>query len=113
MSAYSSGVSMSVFVEMSDNKKISEYTYNVLSNTKDRNVLVVLMHDYSKNTRLALPDIIEGLKEQLVKTILKEFIAFIDNEENCEIVQKELDNSLNPSIHCDDEQEYGGQECNQ
>ena len=41
------------------------------------------------------------LKEQLVKTILKELIAFIDNEENCEIVQKELDNSLNPSIHCE------------
>ena len=41
-----------------------EFTANVLNNTRDRNVLVVLMHDYSRNTCTALPDIIEGLQDQ-------------------------------------------------
>jgi len=41
------------------------------------------------------------LKEKLVKTILPEFLAFIEVEESCDNSQKELDISLNPSIHCD------------
>ncbi|MBQ6492638.1 MAG: polysaccharide deacetylase family protein [Erysipelotrichaceae bacterium] len=40
------------------------YRDNVLNNTKDKKVIVVLMHDYSLNTLEALPDIIEGLDKQ-------------------------------------------------
>lgn len=40
-------------------------------------------------------------KEKLVKTILQEFLNFIETEESCENMQKELDNSSNPSIHCE------------
>ncbi len=42
----------------------AEYRDNVLNDTKDRNVLVVLMHDYNRNTLVALPEIIEGLRAQ-------------------------------------------------
>lgn len=42
----------------------SQSVKNILDNTNDRKFLVVLMHDYSENTLEALPDIIEGLKEQ-------------------------------------------------
>lgn len=41
-----------------------QYRDNVLKHTYDMNILVVLMHDYSKNTLAALPEIIEGLREQ-------------------------------------------------
>ena len=41
-----------------------EYRDNVLNNTNDRKFLVVLMHDYSDNTLIALPEIIEGLQKQ-------------------------------------------------
>ena len=41
-----------------------EYRDNVLKHTYDMKILVVLMHDYSKNTLAALPEIIEGLKDQ-------------------------------------------------
>lgn len=41
-----------------------EYRDNVLKKTNGRNVLVVLMHDYSENTLTALPEIIDGLREQ-------------------------------------------------
>ena len=41
-----------------------EFRDNVLKNTEGKNILVVLMHDYSRNTLTALPEIIEGLKEQ-------------------------------------------------
>lgn len=37
---------------------------NVLNNTQGKDILVVLMHDYSQNTLIALPDIIEGLQKQ-------------------------------------------------
>ena len=42
----------------------AEYRNNVLYYTDGKPILVVLMHDYSKNTLIALPEIIEGLKEQ-------------------------------------------------
>lgn len=47
-------------------KKLSpdEYLHNVIDNTKDRNVLVILMHDYSENTLLCLPELIEELDKQ-------------------------------------------------
>lgn len=41
-----------------------EYRDNVLNKTGGRNVLVVLMHDYSENTLAALPEIIDGLRNQ-------------------------------------------------
>lgn len=41
-----------------------EYRDNVLNNTNGKKLLVVLMHDYSDNTLIALPEIIEGLEEQ-------------------------------------------------
>lgn len=41
-----------------------EYRDNVLNRTNGREFLVVLMHDYSKETLKALPEIIEGLEEQ-------------------------------------------------
>ena len=44
--------------------KPEEYAANVLNDTKDKDILVVLMHDYSRNTLIALPDIIEGLQKQ-------------------------------------------------
>lgn len=43
---------------------VETFKNNVLQNTNNRKILVVLMHDYSYNTLLALPDIIEGLKAQ-------------------------------------------------
>lgn len=42
----------------------NEYRDNVLNGTKGQKFLVVLMHDYNKNTLAALPEIIEGLREQ-------------------------------------------------
>lgn len=42
----------------------NEYRDNVLNHTGDMSILVVLMHDYSRNTLAALPEIIEGLKDQ-------------------------------------------------
>ncbi|MBO7697711.1 MAG: polysaccharide deacetylase family protein [Erysipelotrichaceae bacterium] len=42
----------------------AEYRDNVLNNTGDKKLLVVLMHDYSENTLAALPEIIEGLSDQ-------------------------------------------------
>ncbi len=42
----------------------AEYRDNVLNKTGNRDILVVLMHDYSANTLTALPEIIEGLKNQ-------------------------------------------------
>lgn len=41
-----------------------EYRDNVLNNTAGRNILVVLMHDYSNVTLTALPEIIDGLRAQ-------------------------------------------------
>ena len=41
-----------------------EYAANVLNSTQGKDILVVLMHDYSRNTLIALPDIIEGLQKQ-------------------------------------------------
>lgn len=41
-----------------------EYRDNVLRKTGNRKLLVVLMHDYSQNTLIALPEIIEGLRAQ-------------------------------------------------
>ncbi|MBR2533540.1 MAG: polysaccharide deacetylase [Erysipelotrichaceae bacterium] len=41
-----------------------EFAANVLNNTQGKDILVVLMHDYSRNTLIALPDIIEGLQKQ-------------------------------------------------
>lgn len=43
---------------------VESFRDNVLYNTGDRKILVVLMHDYSYNTLLALPEIIEGLRNQ-------------------------------------------------
>ena len=53
--------------ETGDGRKVlspEEYRDNVLNNTNDRKFLVVLMHDYSDNTLIALPEIIEGLQKQ-------------------------------------------------
>ncbi|MBR4462264.1 MAG: polysaccharide deacetylase family protein [Erysipelotrichaceae bacterium] len=53
--------------ETGDGKKVMSaetYTANVLNNTEGKNILVVLMHDYSENTLKALPDIITGLRKQ-------------------------------------------------
>ncbi|MBQ1566943.1 MAG: polysaccharide deacetylase family protein [Erysipelotrichaceae bacterium] len=41
-----------------------EFRDNVLDNTNGIKLLVVLMHDYSDNTLIALPEIIEGLADQ-------------------------------------------------
>ncbi len=41
-----------------------KYRDNVLNNTWGRELLVVLMHDYNANTLRALPEIIEGLRDQ-------------------------------------------------
>ena len=41
------------------------------------------------------------LLENLVKTILPEFLTYLDKLEKGEIVEKELDINKNPSIHCD------------
>ncbi len=41
-----------------------QYRDNVLDNTNGKKLLVVLMHDYSDNTLIALPEIIEGLASQ-------------------------------------------------
>ncbi len=40
------------------------YRDNVLTGTEGRKFFVVLMHDYNRDTLAALPEIIEGLKEQ-------------------------------------------------
>ena len=40
------------------------YTANILNDTEGKDILVVLMHDYSENTLIALPDIITGLRKQ-------------------------------------------------
>ncbi|MBR0462313.1 MAG: polysaccharide deacetylase family protein [Erysipelotrichaceae bacterium] len=42
----------------------AEYRDNVLTATGGKNILVVLMHDYSNNTLACLPEIIEGLDRQ-------------------------------------------------
>ena len=42
----------------------SQFRDNVLNNTEGIKILVVLMHDYSQNTLTALPEIIEGLRDQ-------------------------------------------------
>ena len=41
-----------------------EYRDAVLNNTNGRKILVVLLHDYCKGTLGALPEIIEGLRDQ-------------------------------------------------
>ena len=41
-----------------------QYRDNILNNTNGKKLLVVLMHDYSDNTLIALPEIIEGLSAQ-------------------------------------------------
>lgn len=41
------------------------------------------------------------LLENLVKTILPEFLTYLDKLEKGKIVEKELDINKNPSIHCD------------
>ncbi|MBR5341119.1 MAG: polysaccharide deacetylase family protein [Erysipelotrichaceae bacterium] len=41
-----------------------EYRDNVLNNLEGKNIVVVLMHDYSANTLVALPEIIEGMAEK-------------------------------------------------
>ncbi|MBQ6560503.1 MAG: polysaccharide deacetylase family protein [Erysipelotrichaceae bacterium] len=43
---------------------VETYTNNVLNDTEGKDILVVLMHDYSYNTLKALPDIITGLRKQ-------------------------------------------------
>ncbi|MBR2810496.1 MAG: polysaccharide deacetylase [Solobacterium sp.] len=40
------------------------YRDNILLHTDGRKILVVLMHDYSPNSLIALPEIIDGLREQ-------------------------------------------------
>ena len=52
--------------------------------------------------------------EKLIKIIMPDLLRYLEMVESGEIIQKRLDKQKNPSIHCDDEQEYdGGQECNQ
>lgn len=41
-----------------------EFLHNVVDNTADDNVIVILMHDYSENTAKCLPEMIDILKEQ-------------------------------------------------
>ena len=53
--------------ETGDGKRVlapETFCANVLNNTEGKNILVVLMHDYSENTLIALPDIITGLRKQ-------------------------------------------------
>jgi peptidoglycan/xylan/chitin deacetylase (PgdA/CDA1 family) len=53
--------------ETGDGKKVMSpetYAANVLNNTEGKDIMVVLMHDYSENTLAALPDIIKGLRKQ-------------------------------------------------
>lgn len=47
-----------------DYVSVDQSIANVLETTNNRKFLVVLMHDYSENTLLALPSIIEGLQNQ-------------------------------------------------
>ena len=42
-----------------------------------------------------------SFEENLVKTILPEFLTYLDKLEKGEIVEKKLDINKNPSIHCD------------
>ena len=55
-------------LETGDGKKVAptikESIGNVLNKTNDRDIVVVLMHDYSSITLSALPSIIEGLEKQ-------------------------------------------------
>ena len=55
-------------LETGDGKKIAptikESIDNVLNKTNDRDIVVILMHDYSSITLSALPSIIEGLEKQ-------------------------------------------------
>ena len=55
-------------LETGDGKKVSptikESIDNVLNKTNGRDIVVVLMHDYSSITLSALPSIIEGLEKQ-------------------------------------------------
>lgn len=43
---------------------VETFRDNVLLKTDGKKILVVLMHDYSSNTLIALPEIIEGLSKQ-------------------------------------------------
>lgn len=45
------------------------------------------------------------LKEQLIKTILPDFLTYLDDLKNGKIVEKELDNTSFPSIHGDEDEE--------
>lgn len=45
------------------------------------------------------------LKEQLVKTVLKEFVLYLDELKSGNIMQKELDKFQIPSIHGDEDEE--------
>jgi len=55
-------------LETGDGKKVAptikESIDNVLNKTNDRDIVVILMHDYSSITLSALPSIIEGLEKQ-------------------------------------------------
>ena len=51
------------------------------------------------------------LVEKLVKTILSEFLDYLDNSEKDEIVEKELDINKNPSIHNDVNKLKGVEKC--
>lgn len=42
----------------------NEFLHNVVDYTKDDDVIVILMHDYSKNTAKCLPEMIDILKDQ-------------------------------------------------
>jgi len=42
----------------------AQYAKNILSTTNNQDIIVVLMHDYQQQTLVALPSIIEGLREQ-------------------------------------------------
>lgn len=49
--------------------------------------------------------------ENLVKTILPEFLAYLDKLEKGEIVEKKLDTNKNPSIHNDVNKSKGVEKC--
>ena len=51
------------------------------------------------------------LAENLVKTILPEFLTYLDKSEKGEIVEKELDINKNPSIHSDVNKSKGVEKC--
>ena len=51
------------------------------------------------------------LLENLVKTILPEFLTYLDKLEKGEIVEKELDINKNPSIHSDVNKSKGVEKC--